>query len=69
MERLLEELRGHLGTLVRIACYRCTNSPPVLYPTRFLEGEDIANNFLFNADRFAAILRKCCLARSHRRYF
>ncbi|KAI0084789.1 phospholipase D [Irpex rosettiformis] len=35
MERLLEELRGHL----------------VLYPTRFLEGEDIANNFLFNADR------------------
>lgn len=24
----------------------------VLYPTRFLEGEDIANNFLFNADRF-----------------
>lgn len=23
----------------------------VLYPTRFLEGEDGANNFLFNADR------------------
>ncbi|TCD69038.1 Phospholipase D1 [Steccherinum ochraceum] len=35
MEKLLEELRGHL----------------VLYPTRFLEGEDVANNFLFNADR------------------
>ncbi|KAI0789639.1 phospholipase D [Abortiporus biennis] len=35
MERLLEELCGHL----------------VLYPSRFLEGEDIANNFLFNADR------------------
>ncbi|KAH8114370.1 phospholipase D [Phellopilus nigrolimitatus] len=35
MERLLGELRGHL----------------VLYPTRFLEGEDVANNFLFNADR------------------
>ncbi|KAI0081599.1 phospholipase D [Panus rudis PR-1116 ss-1] len=35
MERLLEELRGHL----------------VIYPTRFLEGEDIANNFLFNTDR------------------
>ncbi|KAI0338902.1 phospholipase D [Trametopsis cervina] len=35
MERLLEELHGHL----------------VVYPTRFLEGEDIANNFLFNADR------------------
>ncbi|KAF9013434.1 hypothetical protein BDQ17DRAFT_1343417 [Cyathus striatus] len=35
MERLLGELNGHL----------------VVYPTRFLEGEDIANNFLFNADR------------------
>ncbi|KAF9777640.1 phospholipase D [Thelephora terrestris] len=35
MENLLGELRGHL----------------VIYPTRFLEGEDIANNFLFNADR------------------
>jgi len=35
MERLLGELNGHL----------------VIYPTRFLEGEDIANNFLFNADR------------------
>ncbi|KAF8916964.1 hypothetical protein CPB85DRAFT_1453067 [Mucidula mucida] len=35
MEKLLGELCGHL----------------VLYPTRFLEGEDVANNFLFNADR------------------
>ncbi|OCH94908.1 phospholipase D [Obba rivulosa] len=35
MERLLGEIRGHL----------------VLYPTRFLEGEDMSNNFLFNADR------------------
>ena len=35
MEKLLGELRGHL----------------VLYPTRFLEGEDASNNFLFNADR------------------
>ncbi|KAF8630837.1 hypothetical protein AX17_005196 [Amanita inopinata Kibby_2008] len=35
MEKLLGELNGHL----------------VLYPTRFLEGEDTANNFLFNADR------------------
>ncbi|EMD30398.1 hypothetical protein CERSUDRAFT_78826, partial [Gelatoporia subvermispora B] len=34
MERLLGELKGHL----------------VLYPSRFLEGEDMANNFLFNAD-------------------
>ncbi|KAH9949881.1 phospholipase D [Amylocystis lapponica] len=35
MEHLLHELRGHL----------------VIYPSRFLEGEDAANNFLFNADR------------------
>jgi phospholipase D1/2 len=35
MEQLLGELCGHL----------------VVYPTRFLEGEDVANNFLFNADR------------------
>ncbi|KAF8895434.1 hypothetical protein BD779DRAFT_1619102 [Infundibulicybe gibba] len=35
MEKLLGELCGHL----------------VLYSNRFLEGEDIANNFLFNADR------------------
>ncbi|GAW06506.1 phospholipase D [Lentinula edodes] len=35
MEALLGELNGHL----------------VLYPTRFLEGEDAVNNFLFNADR------------------
>ncbi|KZP31489.1 phospholipase D [Athelia psychrophila] len=35
MEKLLGELCGHL----------------VVYPNRFLEGEDIANNFLFNADR------------------
>ena len=35
MEKLLGELRGHL----------------VVYPSRFLEGEDVANNFLFNADR------------------
>ncbi|KAJ4482266.1 phospholipase D [Lentinula aciculospora] len=35
MEALLGELNGHL----------------VIYPTRFLEGEDAVNNFLFNADR------------------
>lgn len=35
MERLLEDLRGHV----------------VIYPTRFMEGEDVINNFLFNADR------------------
>jgi phospholipase D1/2 len=35
MEKLLGQLNGQL----------------VLYSNRFLEGEDIANNFLFNADR------------------
>ena len=28
------------------------NTHPVLYCHRFLEGEDVANNFLFNADRY-----------------
>lgn len=35
MENLLKETRGHL----------------VIYPSRFLESEDEANNFIFNADR------------------
>ncbi|GJJ14636.1 hypothetical protein Clacol_008902 [Clathrus columnatus] len=35
MEALLTEVRGHL----------------VVYPTRFLEGEDVVNNFLFPSDR------------------
>ncbi|WVN88729.1 uncharacterized protein L203_103942 [Cryptococcus depauperatus CBS 7841] len=35
LEMLLDEVRGHL----------------VIYPTKFLEGEDIANNFLFNSDK------------------
>ncbi|KAF8610545.1 phospholipase D [Ceratobasidium sp. AG-I] len=35
MEELLQDVRGHL----------------VVFPTRFLEGEDVANNFLFNTDR------------------
>nr|XP_019045930.1 phospholipase D [Kwoniella bestiolae CBS 10118]OCF24860.1 phospholipase D [Kwoniella bestiolae CBS 10118] len=35
MEELLGEIRGHL----------------VIYPTRFLEAEDLANNFLFNSDK------------------
>lgn len=53
MEALLRELRGHLGMLLRLLhfdwvvliCFA------VLYPTRFLEGEDVANNFLFPSDR------------------
>ncbi|KAF8840775.1 phospholipase D [Paxillus ammoniavirescens] len=35
MEKLLKETRGHL----------------VIHPTRFLEGEDAADNFLFNTDK------------------
>ncbi|RDB18070.1 Phospholipase D1 [Hypsizygus marmoreus] len=35
MEKLLGQTNGHL----------------VVFPNRFLEGEDIANNFVFNADR------------------
>ncbi|EIW80924.1 phospholipase D [Coniophora puteana RWD-64-598 SS2] len=35
MEALLNDIKGHL----------------VIYPTRFLEGEDIAENFLFTSDR------------------
>ncbi|KAF9454771.1 phospholipase D [Macrolepiota fuliginosa MF-IS2] len=38
MERLLKDLNGHLVT----------------FPTRFLESEDTANNFLFNADKFVS---------------
>ena len=54
MERLLQELRGHLGRAPLVymrCCFDAVSS--VLYPTRFLEGEDAANNFLFNADRYA----------------
>jgi len=35
LEEMLKGVRGHL----------------VVFPTRFLEGEDLANNFLFNADK------------------
>lgn len=53
MERLLGELRGHLGQRVctRFCLWFLLTLTLVVYPTRFLEGEDIANNFLFNADR------------------
>lgn len=40
MEELLGEVRGHL----------------VVYPTRFLEAEDLANNFLFNQERILPLL-------------
>lgn len=52
MEALLGELNGHLGkrdsnhfTALISSCVL------VIHPTRFLEGEDAVNNFLFNADR------------------
>ena len=47
----------------------------VLYPTRFLEGEDVANNFLFNADRWVhsihcgVLLMKCTLIGCYRCLF
>lgn len=51
MEKLLGELRGHLGERFPTSDHRPAKLQSVIYPTRFLEGEDIANNFLFNADR------------------
>lgn len=54
MESLLRELCGHLGKqnlTYKMAARTEVICLLVLYPTRFLEGEDIANNFLFNADR------------------
>ncbi|TFK73598.1 phospholipase D [Pluteus cervinus] len=54
MERLLGELCGHLGkagfpALNTKHVYSCIRQ--VIHPTRFLEDEDLAHNFLFNADR------------------
>jgi len=53
METLLQETCGHLGKCSRVSSrFECSQSrSPVVYPTRFLEGEDIAKNFLFNTDR------------------
>lgn len=33
----------------------------VIYPNRFLEGEDVANNFLFNADRLVVDVASMCM--------
>lgn len=53
MEELLDELCGHLGmTGVQSISIRAENCHLVIYPTRFLEGEDVANNLLSNADRY-----------------
>lgn len=56
MEALLGELNGHLGTEIwALPILHLTSLSSVLYPTRFLEGEDAVNNFLFNADRYAGL--------------
>jgi phospholipase D1/2 len=55
METLLQELCGHLGQYFlgfsAVLHAQLRLPPPVIYPTRFLEGEDVAKNFLFNTDR------------------
>jgi phospholipase D1/2 len=55
MEALLDELCGHLGQSLRIQPFLLVLTGvfdhTVIYPTRFMEGEDFANNFLFNTDR------------------
>ena len=59
MEKLLLQLNGQLGM------YRWSDSltvevyfrnVAVVYPNHFLESEDTANNFLFNADRLVIVL-------------
>jgi phospholipase D1/2 len=55
MEKLLGEVRGHLGMRITHDVFRSLTVSAVVFPTRFLEGEDVANNFLFNADRSARI--------------
>lgn len=59
MEKLLGQLNGQLGDCDFLSDLSVTLADfyLVVYPHRFLEGEDIANNFLFNADRFVSIKR------------
>ena len=58
MEKLLGELCGHLGLLHHKRGWQLLTPPiSVLYSKRFLEAEDVANNFLFNADRYDYHLR------------
>ena len=55
MEGLLKEVCGHLGGRFLDLWFRRFIQAflsLVIYPTRFLEGEDVSNNFLFNADRY-----------------
>jgi phospholipase D1/2 len=53
MEKLLAEVNGHLGQSHQqsVSPLLIFLSQKVLYPTKFLEAEDDADNFLFNADR------------------
>jgi phospholipase D1/2 len=55
MEALLDELCGHLGQPSKYSAAPHALADAVqltvIYPTRFLESEDVANNFLFNTDR------------------
>ena len=52
MEKLLGQLCGHLGMHFFELEVPLLIVHTVLFPNRFLEGEDVANNFLFNADRY-----------------
>lgn len=56
MEASLNQICGHLGTDVALDCclYFVLTGTLVVYPTRFLEGEDVVNNFLFPSDRFGS---------------
>jgi hypothetical protein len=46
MEALLGEVRGTLGNSFLLSLN--IHLQAVMYSTRFLEAEDLANNFLFN---------------------
>ena len=61
MEELLSQLNGQLGMYRLHLDVEVFNSVTftVVYPNHFLEGEDIANNFLFNADRLVIAVLEC----------
>lgn len=52
MERLLNELCGQLGGVYFSHTSQSAHRFIVIFPNRFLVDEDLANNFLYNADRF-----------------
>jgi len=55
-----------VDTLVRISrgikIHINVLSTTVVYPNRFLEAEDVANNFLFNTDRYGLRHRRTILS-------